>query len=306
MLLNPLAKWTRVSALAATLCGLSVVSTWLGCSTGSDTSGGSQDGSATPCVPGRSVACAGPGGCSGYQTCRSDGSGFDPCQCESAPDATLDSRAADADAADAAWEMDTADATPDGTLSDGSALDAPGEVAVTTDSALLDASLEAESGGETGSEAGGGGALCSPYCASGQKMTLVGTCVPVTDPVWGCSAPNADYCNVPHAVPTCNAAGHCDIGTCRPGWSDCNSSPSDGCESDLTLPQNCGQCGNSCAPGQVCTSTGCAATCPFPMTNCGGACVDLTTSLTNCGKCGTACQSYALGTATCAGGTCSS
>lgn len=36
---------------------------------------------ARACVPGQSVACAGPAGCKGFQVCRNDGSRFDACVC---------------------------------------------------------------------------------------------------------------------------------------------------------------------------------------------------------------------------------
>jgi hypothetical protein len=35
------------------------------------------------CVPGQSIGCIGPGGCSTNQVCSSDGSGFGPCDCAS-------------------------------------------------------------------------------------------------------------------------------------------------------------------------------------------------------------------------------
>jgi hypothetical protein len=33
------------------------------------------------CAPGKSIACAGPGGCEGDQVCKEDGSGFSTCNC---------------------------------------------------------------------------------------------------------------------------------------------------------------------------------------------------------------------------------
>jgi hypothetical protein len=33
------------------------------------------------CIPGQSVACVGPGGCTGGQACNSAGTGYDTCQC---------------------------------------------------------------------------------------------------------------------------------------------------------------------------------------------------------------------------------
>jgi hypothetical protein len=41
-------------------------------------------GGATACIPGQSVACVGPGGCSTNQVCNSSGSGFGPCSCAGA------------------------------------------------------------------------------------------------------------------------------------------------------------------------------------------------------------------------------
>lgn len=61
--------------------------------------GGSQD---TSCVSGTSVACGGPGGCSGYQLCNAAGS-YDSCVCGdggSSPDATVDGPTGDAGALD--------------------------------------------------------------------------------------------------------------------------------------------------------------------------------------------------------------
>lgn len=46
-----------------------------------------EDGSV--CRVGESIACTGRGGCSGFQVCREDGSGFDPCVCD-VPDAGFD------------------------------------------------------------------------------------------------------------------------------------------------------------------------------------------------------------------------
>lgn len=43
--------------------------------------GGTTGDASLACVPGQSVACAGPGQCPGFQVCRSDGEGFEPCDC---------------------------------------------------------------------------------------------------------------------------------------------------------------------------------------------------------------------------------
>jgi hypothetical protein len=36
---------------------------------------------APACVPGATQTCVGPGGCSGGQACKADGTGYDPCNC---------------------------------------------------------------------------------------------------------------------------------------------------------------------------------------------------------------------------------
>src|SRR5215472_2401424 len=75
----------RTAAVAA-------VSLWclaaLAACSGASTTMVSEAGSPTPCVPGESPACAGPNGCQGYQVCRADGSGYDPCICGTPGDAS--------------------------------------------------------------------------------------------------------------------------------------------------------------------------------------------------------------------------
>ncbi|MBI5477964.1 MAG: SUMF1/EgtB/PvdO family nonheme iron enzyme [Deltaproteobacteria bacterium] len=52
-------------------------------------------GAAHPCELGQDIACTGPAGCAGVQTCASDGSGYGPCRCATS-DAGLDAPADDA------------------------------------------------------------------------------------------------------------------------------------------------------------------------------------------------------------------
>jgi hypothetical protein len=50
----------------------------------------------------------------------------------------------------------------------------------------------------------------------------------------------------------------CSGPTCDYGWGDCNSDPSDGCETDLTSSsQSCGVCGFPCAAGTSCNAASC-------------------------------------------------
>jgi hypothetical protein len=84
--------------------------------------GESADGSpVTSCVPGQSVACAGPGGCEGTQVCASDGK-FGACGCgedrdSGARDARLDAKVADAGIDGSVSDTPT-DSGKDGTLVD--------------------------------------------------------------------------------------------------------------------------------------------------------------------------------------------
>lgn len=61
-----------------------------------------------------------------------------------------------------------------------------------------------------------------------------------------------------------DGTGHCAVGTCDPGWGDCNGMVDDGCETATNTDDNCGTCGTLCAaPAHcVCTmqdgGTGCA------------------------------------------------
>ena len=93
----------------------------------------------------------------------------------------------------------------------------------------------------------------------------------------------------------------CDI-----NFADCNADPTDGCEVDLTLPENCGGCGNDCAevsfnnaaatcldePGKdpVCVLGACAANFADCNEDPSDGCeVSLTTPM-NCGACGKYCS----------------
>jgi hypothetical protein len=130
-----------------------------------------------------------------------------------------------------------------------------------------------------------------------------GICVSLTEPYWGCADP-VKQCNLPHAATTCDAQGHCAIATCRAGFADCDMVATNGCETDLSSPSSCGACGTKCAAGQVCTPTGCAASCPLGLTNCSSSCANLVSSAENCGGCGTSCGSGATFAGGCSNGQC--
>lgn len=143
--------------------------------------------------------------------------------------------------------------------------------------------------------------ICVPVCAR-----LWGNCnndatdgceYPVTEP-GNCGACGA-VCNLPHASAGCSD-GTCVVTGCVDGYVDCNHSPEDGCETDITDVENCGACGNRCdLPNavsacieRVCRVGRCLsgyADCdPSPTNGCE---VNVVTDARNCGYCGHVCSS---------------
>lgn len=111
-------------------------------------------------------------------------------------------------------------------------------------------------------------------------------------------------------------AGVCDLAAgCAAGRGHCTATASDGCETDVASPANCGACGTVCseptplcsaivsdggAPGHAC-SNGCTAATP---TRCAMACTNTQTDPAHCGNCTTLCPPSAHATAICAVGAC--
>ncbi len=137
----------------------------------------------------------------------------------------------------------------------------------------------------------------------------------------------------PCAEVSCNLHQHCENGgcVCDDLYGDCDTSNLNGCETYLSTPENCGECGFSCGENGICTdgacdcdygfgncnndwSDGCETDTLFDGQNCGscgepcetgltccdGACVDTNTDRGNCGRCNLFCS----GMTECCGGTC--
>lgn len=264
------------------------------------------------------------GGCSSSGNSGSTG-GVDSGELDAPNEAVADQDAPEAsgDAQDAGdgLEPDTGSDATMGADGGDATFDAPseansgGDATQSTDGAGADASTSDATGShadamsEAGSDASAGdagameGTLCT-VCSTGQKMNRFGNCVSTSDPYWGCAGWNIDVCSVPNAVAACDSTGACAIGSCLPGWSDCNGLASDGCETDLSASTSCGACNTVCSAGQVCTSSGCASSCSFPDTSCSGSCADLTSSPKHCGSCGKTCPGAANGAPTCANAVC--
>ncbi len=154
---------------------------------------------------------------------------------------------------------------------------------------------------------------CSGACKKGQVDDRnCGSCGTVCDPGGDGGTPRAN------AYYGCSQ-GECGHLKCMGLWGNCDGDPENGCETNLVTPENCGLCGKSCAPGQICginAKTGsrqCMCPdgqtfCPTSCINgvCTGECFDLTSDAFNCGACGVSC-SYVSGSFNinaCRNGTC--
>ncbi|WP_437834376.1 hypothetical protein [Sorangium sp. So ce1153] len=125
-------------------------------------------------------------------------------------------------------------------------------------------------------------------------------------------------CTVANGTGKCTASG-CAIGTCEPGFSDCDGDYDNGCETNTeTSLSHCGGCGETCtiAGGTPkCEGGECQVrTCNSGMGDCDGdpdnGCeTNINSNQTNCGACAAAggvnCNTiYANATATCQTGAC--
>ena len=147
-----------------------------------------------------------------------------------------------------------------------------------------------------------GWADCNGQAADGCESNL--------GAVTTCGTCNVACSSPPHGSATCNA-GACGF-TCNAGFADCNGQATDGCEVSLSLPSNCGACGNNCVVGPngtpSCVNGACAVSCTTGWANCNqdlsdGCEADLAVPA-HCGSCSNPCPTPAHATATCASGTC--
>jgi hypothetical protein len=100
-------------------------------------------------------------------------------------------------------------------------------------------------------------------------------------------------CIIPNGVPSC-VDSVCKVGSCNPGYADCNGIAKDGCETNIgTDVNNCGACKAPCAIGNAtakCQNKLCVVSaCTAPWADCdmnGTDCeTNTSTSTANCGGC---------------------
>ena len=133
-----------------------------------------------------------------------------------------------------------------------------------------------------------------------------------------CGACGNDCTALPHVVGTAVRCeqGKCVIpatGACDDGWAHCSTDVSEGCETAINTPSNCGGCGTGCsATTPLCSKDGsqsyrcsnsCTAAAPdfCPASN---TCSNLQTDSTHCGSCTNGCAVPDNGSASCNAGTC--
>ncbi len=188
--------------------------------------------------------------------------------------------------------------------------------------------------GDDATHCGGCGNLCTPAantqptCEAG--ACIFGACVPGYT---NCNALAVDGCEVntgadpfncgtcgttcpstPNAAPGCNN-GVCAVGTCTPGFDDCDNSIWSGCETELaTNAFNCGMCGTVCGAipngypkcaASACVIGGCDAgyaDCDGVVAN--GCEVNLANNVMHCGLCDNVCPPVTDGMPACAGYAC--
>lgn len=91
----------------------------------------------------------------------------------------------------------------------------------------------------------------------------------------------------PNALPSSTCVDGTCVYACADGFDDCNLA--EGCETPVTADvKNCGACGITCLPGEVCTDGACV--CPAGSLVCGTACIDVSDDFANCGACGNVCR----------------
>ncbi len=136
---------------------------------------------------------------------------------------------------------------------------------------------------------------CGGACPSGQ-VCCDNRCVdPMTDPTncGGCAV----TCAAANASSTCQR-GAC-VNLCLPGFGDCDTSPLNGCEVNLSSSAfNCGACARACRmfrENSTCDTGRCAVACTPGWGNCDGdvdnGCeVNLQTSIEHCAGCDNPCR----------------
>ncbi len=180
----------------------------------------------------------------------------------------------------------------------------------------------------TNTNCGACGGSCNPTNGTGSCSTGACTVVACSGGYADCNGSASDGCEVNIASDpthcgscgkTCSSAGGtatCTSGicgiVCSNGYADCNSDPSDGCETSLTTTSNCGACGTTCSNANgstTCSSGACSPICNSGYGDCdsnpdNGCETNLNQNVNDCGACGTVCSCPNGRTPNCLNGSC--
>lgn len=117
-------------------------------------------------------------------------------------------------------------------------------------------------------------------------------------------------CSLANASAICSAGG-CAIGTCAPGFANCDGIASNGCEVNiLSDPNHCGSCPIACSGGggtPTCTAGTCSVTCSAGFADCNaspGCETQTDKDASNCGGCNNVCNLPHTTLNTCIASTC--
>lgn len=155
------------------------------------------------------------------------------------------------------------------------------------------------------------GMTCDPGFADCNNNMTDGCEVDLQSDLMNCGGCGITCPSYQNGSPTCTG-GSCNV-ICDNGFSNCNMTLTDGCETNiLTDVNNCGSCGITCFfPNSIesCVNGNCfIAGCEFGWANCnnipGDGCeINILTNANNCGACGIVC-SLPNATSQCVNGTC--
>jgi hypothetical protein len=143
----------------------------------------------------------------------------------------------------------------------------------------------------------GGTSACGTGCPGAQTRCPNGTCADLSTDRSNCGACGMVCAGGANQTATC-VAGRCAV-ACDEGFADCDTDPSNGCETDTRASTgHCGRCGNACPAGANgaarCAVGACQLACNAGFGNCDGSAAngceaELTRDTAHCGACGRAC-----------------
>jgi hypothetical protein len=100
------------------------------------------------------------------------------------------------------------------------------------------------------------GAAGAQACPGASNECCGTTCANITSSAANCGMCGNDCADdVVNATETCMSS-ICGYSSCDMGWADCTGGAADGCETDITMPSNCGACGNVCGTNETCNMAG--------------------------------------------------